>query len=107
VKLWTTVDEWKLYAACGDSIDHTLPPERPEDEAGLPLADPPTVRRICSHCRVRPECIRWAIKPGPEQPVDVWVAGKYIPVNKRRAQKVRLQLAAMLDKEYAFRGEDI
>lgn len=107
MKLWTTASEWTKYANCGGSLDHSIPPERPEDEAGLPVADPAVVRAICAECRVRPECIRWAVKPGADQPVDVWVAGKYIPVNKRGARKMRQELAGSLEREYVARGDDI
>lgn len=107
MKLWRTVDEWKKYSNCGGSIDHTIPPTRSEEDADKPVADPDKVRSICGACRVRPECIRWALKPGPDQPVDVWVAGRFIPMNKRQARKVRQQLADALEGELIARGDDI
>jgi hypothetical protein len=107
MKLWTTSDEWKKYASCGGSIDHTIPPERDEEDADKPVANVRKVQHICGTCRVRPECVRWALKPGADQPVDVWVAGRFIPVNKRKARRVRQELAETLDREYAARGDDV
>lgn len=107
MKLWRTRDEWKRYANCGGSPDHTLPPTRGEEDADKPVADQNRVVYLCAGCRVRPECIRWATKPGPDAPVDVWVAGRFIPPDKRGARKVRAQLAETLDEEYFVRGDDV
>jgi hypothetical protein len=104
-KLWSRSDEWKVYAACGGSVDHTVPPTRCGEEAGLPVADVDNVRRICDGCRVRPECARWGA--GELEPVDVWVCGRFIPVDKRKARKVREELSRTVDLELMLRGEDV
>jgi hypothetical protein len=109
VKQWKKDDEWVGYAACGEtdshppSKDHTLPPERGEEDADKPVADPARVRSICAGCPVRPECIRWSL--GEDQPTDVWVAGVYIPVGTRRANRARDRLKAMLPNEIEKRGD--
>jgi hypothetical protein len=107
MKLWHRNNEWTSYASCRGSIDHTIPPTRDPDEQDRPVANRGKVVDICGSCRVRPECIKWALKPGPAQPVDVWVAGRFIPMNKRQARKVRQQLADSLEGEFEARGDDI
>ena len=108
MKLWRTRDEWTKYANCQDSPDHTLPPERGEEDADKPVADVDKVVRLCSTCRVRPECIEFALgKDQPYPPTDVWAAGRFIPVDKRKARRVRQELAATLVDERNARGTDI
>lgn len=107
MKMWKTSDEWKRYANCGNSIDHTIPPERPPEEADKPVADPDKVRRICDHCRVRPECAIWATKPGPDSPIDVWAVGEFIPVDKRKARRAKERIRASIPQEFLDRGEDV
>lgn len=112
VRLWNTQDEWTQYANCGESLDHTIPPERPhsdnpmDDESQLPVADPARVKSICDSCRVRPECIKWATDPDKPE-AGVWCAGRWIPANKRRARKVRVDLVLTLPSEIHSRGEDV
>ena len=110
--LWQRRDEWTRYANCFGSVDHTVPPERHtaldplDDESGLPVADPVVVRRICDSCRVRPECVQWATDPAkPER--GVWVAGKWIPENKRKARKVRAEPVLTIPRELESRGDDV
>ena len=107
--MWGKRDEWMSFSNCGGSADHTLPPTRTkEEEADKPVADVRKVVDICSSCRVRPECIEWALgKDQPYPPMDVWAAGKFIPINRGRAKRVRAELAASLDAERAARGDDI
>jgi hypothetical protein len=112
MKLWRTDQEWFKYANCGDSPDHTIPPERKrsadpmDDESHLAVADQDKVKSLCGSCRVRPECIQWATDPAkPER--SVWCAGRWIPDNKRRARKVRAELVLTLQKELSSRGEDV
>lgn len=112
MKLWTTHDEWVQFSNCGGSLDHTIPPERPsssdplDDESELPVADPKRIADLCGSCRVRPECIQWATdKDKPER--SVWVAGRWVPDNKRRARKVRSELVLTIPSELASRGEDV
>lgn len=108
MKLWNRRDEWTQYANCHNSIDHTLPPERGEEDADKPVADAEHVQRICGACRVRPECIEYALgKDQPYPPTEVWAAGRFIPVDKRKARRVRQELAASLADERAARGDDV
>jgi hypothetical protein len=108
MKLWRTRDEWTRYANCHDSIDHTLPAVRTEEDADKPVANVGKVIRACNACRVRPECIEYGLgKDQPHPPTEVWVAGRFIPVDKRNARRVRQELAATLSGEYAARGDDV
>lgn len=108
MKLWRTRDEWTKYVACQGSLDHTVPPVRGEEDADKPVADVAKVERLCAGCRVRPECIEWALgKDQPYPPTDVWAAGRFIPVDKRKARRVRQELAATLVDERRVRGDDI
>ena len=108
MKLWRTRDEWKRYINCYKVPDHTLPPERGEEDADKPVANVALVRSLCATCRVRPECIEWALgKDQPYPPTDVWAAGRFIPVDKRKARRVRQELAATLVEERAARGDDV
>jgi hypothetical protein len=108
MKLWRTRDEWTKYANCQDSLDHTLPPVRGEEDADKPVADVQKVSRACGTCRVRPECIEHGLgKDQPYPPTDVWIAGRFIPVDKRKARRIRQELAATLEAEYEARGDDV
>ena len=108
MKLWRTRDEWKRYAGCTNSPDHTIPPVRGEEDADKPVANVRKVVDICRRCRVRPECIEFGLgKDQPYPPTDVWVAGRFIPVDKRHARRVRQELAETLSLEYEARGDDV
>jgi hypothetical protein len=61
MKLWRTRDEWTRYANCHDSIDHTLPAVRTEEDADKPVANVGKVIRACNACRVRPESRVWGL----------------------------------------------
>lgn len=111
MKLWNKSDEWMQYASCGGSVDHTLPPDR--DDGG-PVANTLEVKGICDRCRVRPECIRWALTPqggskgfSPSLPASVWVAGRWIPESKQKAKRVREELVFAFLGELESRGEDV
>ena len=104
MKFWSRKDEWVEYAACFGSADHTRPPARDDDG---PTADPAVVERLCSICRVRPECAQWAVD-GEEH--GVWVCGTWVPghdEDKRAAKDLRHMLFQIIEEERKLRGEDV
>lgn len=105
MKTWLRKYEWTIYAACADSDLHTaeyLAPDPPRvelDEESLK-----TAVDICRECKVRPECIEWAIK---EKACAVMVAGVYLPdpVFKKELRLAYQHLQKLLPVERKNRGD--
>jgi hypothetical protein len=98
MKMWTRRDEWVELALCVDSDIHTM--ENPAAEH-MQLA-----AQLCGQCRVRPECIEWAVR---ESACAVVVAGTYLPdpQNKKELKSIYHQLRESLPNERKARGDDI
>lgn len=98
MKRWVRKDEWMELAACGGSEVHTAddPDEQQLAEAIL----------VCAGCRVRPECIEWAVS---DRACGVVVAGTYLPDPKlrRELKLLYIQLGSSLAGERELRGTDI
>jgi hypothetical protein len=96
MKTWLRRDEWMYLAACWESEVHTAEDPSPSDcdEA----------EAICGGCRVRPECIQWAIR---DRASSVFVAGIYLPDPqfKRELRLAYKYLQGSLDQEFANRKD--
>lgn len=98
MKMWRKRDEWVTYAACAGDGRFTAD--------ALNGNDAQQVREICAGCRVRPECIQWALD---ERVSAVVVAGTLLPdpKHKRALRRIYAELRHRLPFELEARGEDI
>lgn len=109
MKTWRKKYEWTSYAACADNPLHTAEMVTGEDleaqdEPGVTLTDISEAQKVCQECRVRPECIEWAIR---EKACAVVVAGKYLPdpFFKKELRAAYNELQKSLPSELEKRGE--
>ncbi|WP_411828816.1 WhiB family transcriptional regulator [Mycobacterium intracellulare] len=98
IRLWDTATEWRGYANCRG--DERFTAER------LTAQDIVEVQQICGQCRVRPECIEWALQ---QRASAVIVAGAIMPDPqfKKSLRRVHRFLRDRLPYEREARGEDI
>lgn len=111
MKLWSKKFEWQDYSSCVGDVKFVTEPrssETPPWSPGPTLNDQEVqeVREICGNCRVRPECIRWALD---DEVSSVWIAGEYLPdpAFRRGLRSVYDRLRGSLPDELARRGDDI
>jgi hypothetical protein len=111
VKLWYRKDEWQGYANCLGDSRFISDPRSTEDTPWAPAqtldrSEVQEIRRICGECRVRPECIKWALDYDMS---SVWVAGEYLPdpAFKRGLRSVHDRLRGSIPGELAARGDDV
>lgn len=112
MKTWRRKYEWTAYAACVDSTLHTAEYFAPElDNSGLDTPafelsdrDLESAAEVCRVCRVRPECIEWAVR---EKACSVVVAGTYLPdpIFKRELRVAYHKLQKSLPAEREKRGD--
>lgn len=83
MKTWRRRYEWVQFANCGGSELHT--------GENLNIGQVNAASKLCSDCRVRPECIEWAIR---EKVSTVVVAGVYLPdpIFKRELREAYIRL---------------
>lgn len=111
MKLWSKKYEWQGFSNCSGDVRFITDPRSTESP---PWSPGPTldheevqeVRAICGACRVRPECIKWALE---DDVSSVWVAGEYLPdpTFKRSLRLVTDRLRSSLPHELAVRGDDV
>lgn len=109
MKTWRKKYEWTSYAACADNPLHTA--EMPagedsdaQDQPGMVIDDISEAQKVCDKCKVRPECIEWAIR---ENACAVVVAGRYLPdpFFKKNLRAAYNELQKALPGELKKRGE--
>ena len=98
MKTWKRKYEWMQLAVCAGSDLHTaetLNAEQLEEAT-----------KMCDSCKVRPECMEWALK---ENACSVFVAGVSLPdpAFKRELRSAYAFLKRSLPKEREARGRDV
>lgn len=96
MKTWRRKYEWVQYAPCEGSELHTG--ENLTDEQVSQAA------RICFECRVRPECMEWAVE---EKASAVIVAGVLLPdpMFKRDLRVMYANFRKQIPEEKTLRGD--
>lgn len=94
MKIWRNKFEWMGYANCLDDVRFVS--ESSSDDEQL--------ETICDQCRVRPECIQWAVS---DEVSSVFVAGVRLPdpAHKRALRAEHERLGRTYDAEVVARGE--
>lgn len=97
MKTWLRKYEWVQYAMCVDSPLHTAE-ELSDDELDAAAA-------ICANCRVRPECMEWAVR---EKACSVVVAGVFLPdpMYRKELRAAYSELRRNLPAEFLARGSE-
>lgn len=97
MKTWLRKYEWVQYALCVDSSIHTA--------EALTDAEVDAAAAICSACRVRPECMEWAVR---EKACSVVVAGVYLPdpMYRKELRAAYAELRRNLPAEFEARGSE-
>lgn len=113
MKTWRKKYEWTIYSACANSELHTAEYNvgdisDPCDQPGNLLNESEFERAValCGSCRVRPECIEWALS---EKACGVIVAGLHLPdpFCKKELKEAYAKLRELLPSEKVNRGEEI
>jgi coenzyme F420-reducing hydrogenase delta subunit len=98
MRTWQRKYEWVQLAACEGSDLHTKD-DPSESEVRAAAA-------VCAGCKVRPECIEWALR---ERACGVVVAGEYLPdpMYKRELRAVYAKLRRAFPDEFEARGGEV